>query len=203
MLVDGASTPALSREAPHSRARGHTQSGEVGLRNPPPLQPPKGTRLACSILVCLKHNVCMYLVKQQVWGSKWKGEATFQLRRTDSVKVVGKAVGVAEWGPVRVADQAWRMRLGFGDQDGSRVLVLWMVWGVHVLRARGAVAGPGCAGRGWGDGVGVGRSVEGGVGGSPRGETVKKSQDVLLGHPAWLRLGRGPTLSAPLTTWGA
>ena len=69
----------------------------------------------------------MYLVKQQVWGSKWKGEAMFQLRRTDSVKAVGKAVGVAEWGPVRVADQAWRMRVGFRDQDGSRALVLWMV----------------------------------------------------------------------------
>ena len=64
----------------------------------------------------------MYLVKQQVWGSKWKGEAMFQLRRTDSVKAVGKAVGVAEWGPVRVADQAWRMRVGFRDQDGSRAL---------------------------------------------------------------------------------
>ena len=116
----------------------------------------------------------------------------FQLRRTDSVKAVGKAVGVAEWGPVRVADQAWRMRVGFRDQDGSRALVLWMVWGVHVLRALGVVAGSGCAGRVWGWGEG-----------SPRGETVKKSQDVFLGHPAWLRLGRGPTLSAPLTTWGA
>lgn len=69
-----------------------------------------------------------------------------QLRRTDSVKVVGKAVGAAEWGPVRVADQAWRMRL-LGDQDG-RALVLWMVWGVHVLRARGRWRALGKAGAG-------------------------------------------------------
>lgn len=64
-------------------------------------------------------------------------------------------------------------------------------------RALGVLGGAEVMGWGWR------RSVEGGVGGRPRGETVKKSQDVLLGHPAWLRLGRGPTLSAPLTTWGA
>lgn len=188
MLVDGARAPALSREALRSRARGHTQRREVGLRNPPPLQPPKGTHLACSVLVCLKHNVCMYLVKQQVWGSKWKGEAMFQLRRTDSVKAVGKAVGVAEWGPVRVADQAWRMRVGFRDQDGSRALVLWMVWGVHVLRALGVVAGSGCAGQGWGAG--------GGRRGAPGVKQLRKARmcflDTLPGS-AW---GVGP-LSAP------
>lgn len=88
----------------------------------------------------------------------------FQLGRTDSVKAVGKAVGVAEWGPVRAADQAWRMRVGFRDLDGSRALVLWTVWGVHVLGILGAAVGPGCAGRGWGVGW---EEHGGGRGGAP------------------------------------
>lgn len=126
----------------------------------------------------------------------------FQLGRTDSVKAVGKAVGVAEWGPVRAADQAWRMRVGFRDLDGSRALVLWMVWGVHVLGILGAAVGPGCARRGWGvgweeHGGGQGEERGGGRGGAP---AVKQCS---FRHPAWLHLGRGLILSAPLTTWGA
>ena len=74
----------------------------------------------------------MYLVKQQVWGNEWKGEVMFQLRWIDSVKAIGKATGAAERGPVRAADQAWRMN-GFPRPGCQRGSLLCTARGENVL----------------------------------------------------------------------
>lgn len=78
--------------------------------------------------------------------------------------------------------------MGFRDLDGSRALVLWMLWGVHVLGI--GAAGPGCARRGWGVGwEGRGDGERGGacrgLGRSPSGETVFFSTPCLAPPGAW------------------
>lgn len=120
----------------------------------------------------------------------------FQLRWIDSVKAIGKAMGAAERGPVRAADQAWRMN-GFPRPGCRRDSLLCTARGENVLELWEAGVGQPrdqAAGTTWepargtwqaqevASGMLCGVGVAGGASVAESGENVSTSlSDILLG----------------------